>query len=104
MKTRTATMKSREHFIFMSLFGLCLALIGVYMYFLSASIMHVVVRMELEQKVGKLQSEISQLESDYIAVQHKVSADIASMQGYAPSANKVFIDRSAPSLVLNSDR
>lgn len=78
-----------------------LGLFVCYIYFISASIVHVVIRTELHQEIQKVSSEISVLESQYIAAQHKVSESIASLQGYTENSNKVFIDRSQPSLVYS---
>lgn len=87
---------------------LCLALVGIilsgvalYVYFLSASIVHVVIRKEISQDLALLHTEISQLETAYIEAQHRVSDEIASLDGYAPVVSKTFIDRSAGSLVLS---
>ncbi len=88
--------------IFLGLAFLCLSLIALYMYFVSASVLHVVMRTEVSQENTKIASDISALESKYIAAQHKVSSDIASLQGYKKTAEKVFIDREKSSLVLNT--
>ncbi len=83
------------------LLGTIVLLSVAYMYFLSASVMHVVLRTEVEQSVQQLHSEIALLESQYIQAQHRVSERISSLQGYNEVTNKVFIDRRSPSLVLN---
>ena len=74
----------------------------LYMYLVSASIVHVVLRTEVTSDMTLLSSEISELEGKYIEVQHKVSSDIASLQGYQKTASKIFIDRSEGSLVLSN--
>jgi hypothetical protein len=71
------------------------------MYFVSASIVHVVIRTETGQEMKKVSYEISLLEGRFIEAQHKVSADIASLQGYTQTSKKVFIDRTAPAFVLS---
>tara|TARA_B100000745_G_scaffold52942_1_gene31471 strand:+ start:271 stop:588 length:318 start_codon:yes stop_codon:yes gene_type:complete len=89
---------------------ICIALATVllgmfisYIYLVSASIVHVVIRTELNQEIQQVSSEISLLESEYIAAQHQVSQSIASLQGYTENSRKIFIDRSAPSLVYSGD-
>jgi hypothetical protein len=72
------------------------------MYFVSASIVHVVLRTEVGSEIALLSSEISLLEGKYIEVQHKVSSDIASLQGYKKTGSKIFIDRNEGSLVLSN--
>lgn len=79
------------------------ALFAAYVYLVSASIVHVVIRTELNQEIQKVSSEISIMEGSYIAAQHKVSASIATLQGYTENSQKIFIDRSAPAFVLSSD-
>lgn len=81
----------------------CLSLFALYVYFVSASIVHVVIRTEVGQEVALISTEISELESEYIKAQHKVSSDIASLQGYKKSSDKIFIERGGDSLVLKSD-
>lgn len=86
----------------MSLAFLCVTLFALYIYFLSASVVHVVMRTEINQEVTKISSEISELEGRYIEAQHRVSSDIASLQGYTQANAKVFIDRTPSSLVLST--
>lgn len=90
-----------EKAIFMSLASLCLLLSALYMYFVSASVIHVVMRTEVDQQNTKISSEISELEGKYIEAQHRVSSDIASLQGYQKTDAKIFIDRSKESLAFN---
>lgn len=84
-----------------ALTSLCVVLFATYIYFISASIVHVVIRTETNQELKKVNSEISLLEARFIEAQHRVSSDIASLQGYTPTSNKVFIDRTAPTFVLS---
>ena len=87
---------------FMLLSFLATVLFVMYVYFISASIVHVVMRTEINHDIAKLSSEISGLESAYILEQHKVSADIATLQGYSKTAQKTFIERGTDSLVLRT--
>ncbi len=93
-----------ERRIALGLISLCAALFAAYVYFLSASIIHVVVRTELDHSARELRSHISVLEGEFIAAQHAVSQNIAHLEGYERVNDKVFVDRSAPSLVLNSNQ
>lgn len=101
MNTRTATHSIDLHkALFLSLSFSCCVLFAAYVYLISASVVHVVMRTEVSQEMTKIASEISELESQYIEAQHRVSSDIASLQGYTQTAAKVFIDRTPSSLVL----
>lgn len=92
----------REKAIFMVLSALCILLASLYMYFVSASVVHVVMRTEIDQEITKISSDISELEGQYIEAQHRVSSDIASLQGYRKTAEKIFLDRNEDSLVLST--
>ena len=105
MNTRTTVhVRQLEKAIFLTLFVLCVSLFSLYIYFISASVVHVVMRTETSQEITKIASQISELESRYIAAQHRVSSDIASLQGYTPADAKIFIDRTPDSLVLSTQR
>jgi cell division protein FtsL len=75
----------------------------LYVYFLSASVMQVVMRKEVNQEIASLSSRVSELESEYIDAQHKVSADFASHDGFVKTDEKIFIDRTKTTLVLSED-
>lgn len=77
------------------------ALFISYIYFLCASVMHVVVRMETERDIQSLQSDLNNLEAEFIVAQHTVSEKVASFDGFTRVKSKVFIDRRSPSLVLS---
>ncbi len=74
-----------------------------YMYFLCASVSHVVMRKELGKDISELSSNISELESTYILAQHAVSADIAYLRGYTLTDSKIFIDPAAPTVALGKN-
>lgn len=82
-------------------FCCALSLCALYIYFVSATVLHVVMREEVERKIGDLHSEIAALETKYIEAQHAVSADIATREGYVEAENKIFIDRSAAAVALS---
>lgn len=92
-----------EKLLFVSLSSLCMVLFALYIYFISASVVHVVIRTEIGQELAQISSEISELEGAYIAAQHRVSKDIASLQGYVQTQEKLFIDKTPSSLVLSTD-
>lgn len=103
MNTKTAVRAIHlERTAFLALAGVCVSLFSLYIYFISASVVHVVMRTETSQEITKIASQISELESRYIEAQHRVSSDIASLQGYTPADAKIFIDRTPDSLVLST--
>lgn len=78
----------------------CVAVLLAYMYFLSTSIVHVVMRKEVDSQISDLRSKVSQLEASYIEKQHMVSNEIATRQGYVVTDKKIFIDKAGDTLVL----
>ncbi|MFT5037144.1 MAG: uncharacterized membrane-anchored protein YitT (DUF2179 family) [Candidatus Azotimanducaceae bacterium] len=85
-------------------FSVLLSLFALYMYFVSASVVHVVMREESQRKISTLHSEISSLEAKYIKAQHSVSSDIAKLSGYVSATEKVFIGREDDTLVLSTNQ
>ncbi len=94
--------KSRKETWIIALSGVLFALIGLYLYFLSVSIIQVVIRQEVNQNIKEVNSKIASLESSYIEAQHRLSASVATLEGYNKAERKVYINRKASSLVLNT--
>ena len=82
--------------------GLFLVSIALYIYFLSLSVIHVVMRKEAVHNLNELRSEIARLESSYIEAQHKISMEVATVGGFTETENKVFISRAEQNLVYSS--
>ena len=101
MISRKKQKNSIEKQICIALLTISALLFALYIYFISASIVHVVIRTETTQEIKKVSSEISLLESRFIEAQHKVSSDIASLQGYTETSKKIFINRTDSVLVLS---
>ncbi len=101
MKYRAVPIQNIEQKLCIILAGALLMLFVGYVYLVSASVVHVVFRTELEQEIQKTNSEISVLEGEYIQAQLLVSERIASLQGYSETSDKIFLDRSESSLVLS---
>lgn len=74
-----------------------------YIYFVSVSIADVVMRKEVDSQISALGTNISKLESSYIEMQHSLSNDIATHQGFVAVDSKVFIDTTGDTLVLNQN-
>jgi hypothetical protein len=82
--------------------GLLVFGIIAYMYFLSLSVVHVVMRKEATAEIGQLRSEIASLEASYIEARLQISSRVASLEGFNQNQKKVFISKSEQSLVLRS--
>ena len=100
-KRKTAELYTFERRMLFSALSFVVVASCVYMYFLCATVVHVVVRKEIGQQMAAVSSEISVLESEYIETQHSVSADIASMRGFGLATNKTFIEPAQTTFVLS---
>jgi hypothetical protein len=99
---KVATLKINNNLITSLCVGLVIVGVVGYMYFLSLSVVHVVMRKEATQTIGHLRSEISSLEAKYIEAKHEISAKVATVDGFNQNQNKVFISRDDRSLVLRT--
>ncbi len=104
MNTRVQTAIYEKERIWLFAGSVCLvSSVVLYIYFLSASVHHVVMRKEIDKEITTRGSLVSMLESQYIEAQHLVSEDIASMRGFALTNDKIYIDRSDTTLVLRTN-
>ncbi len=92
-----------NHLITSICVGLFLISIVLYMYFLSLSVIHVVMRKEAMHNLNELRSEIARLESSYIEARHQISTQVATVGEFTESENKIFISRAEQNLVLRSE-
>jgi|GEM_PF-1889647 len=74
---------------------------SLYAYFVISSVVHVVMRKELNQEITATSSYISQLETQYINAQQAVNYDLAERDGYVAVRDKVFVDTSAVAVALS---
>jgi hypothetical protein len=91
--------------IYFTLLGvLFFTLIILYMYFLSMSVVHVVLRKEINRSVAETSSQIATLEASYIESQHKVSDKIAALDTFTETNSKIFVTRGPNASVLTDAR
>lgn len=102
-KPSYTTAYKEESMLFYIALALLVVVLSSYMYFLSASVVHVVMRKEVDQQIAGVATAVSQLEATYIDMQHMVSNDIATQHGFFAVDEKIFIDQSADTLVLSSN-
>ena len=95
----TILYKDESRLFYVALFA-CVAVFVTYMYFVSASVMNVVMRKETDAQIREIATQVGQLEAQYIDMQHSVSSDIATLRGFVVADQKIFIDRQADTLVL----
>ena len=88
-----------EQIALYALIAIIAGLAGLYFYLISASVVHVVMSKEIEEKMNKLHSDIASLEAVYMEKQHSISLEVVERSGYLAAGKKIFIDRGEASLV-----
>lgn len=101
-RTISAVIQSKKETWIIALSGCLFMLAVLYVYFLSASIVHVVIRQEVSQAIKVEQSDIASLESSYMEAQHRLSSNVANLSGYTKAERKIYINRGSTGLVLHS--
>lgn len=100
--TRTNTTphhkKQRLFFVALSLF---LILFGLYIYFVSASVVQVIARKEIDRELAHINSRIGDLESTYITAKQAIAADTIAQYGFvALPKPKIYVQKAPTNLVL----
>ena len=102
MKATIAILKHQPHFLSGIVFTCLIGLVFSYIYLLSLTVVHVVMRKEADRNMSAVRSEISTLEASYMNAQHRISTEIAARGDLVAADQKIFINRSEKSLVLSS--
>jgi hypothetical protein len=79
----------------------CFLVVSAYMYFVSLSVVNVVMRKEVDGEIRELTTGVGELEAEYIEKQHAVSGNIATAKGFVTAEKKIFIDKAVDTLVLS---
>ena len=91
----------RERKYFYAAGSLMVVLFIAYVYFVSMSVAHVVVRKELSRDISDTQTRLSELEAAYIAAQQAVDIETALARGFAVNNEKIFVEKADTALVLS---
>lgn len=102
MKIRKLLLDKYSHLLTTLCVGVFVISIILYVYFLSLSVMHVVMRKEALQDLNELRSKIANLEASYIESRHLISGKLSSLEGLEENNSKIFIKQTESSLVLRS--
>jgi hypothetical protein len=79
---------------------LLIASVFTYLYFLNQSVIHVVMREELEQSIHERQTTIAALEARLIEAQFTITERVAALDDYQTEPEKLFVMRGESNLVL----
>lgn len=82
IKKQLSNVEGKEKQIFYSMMMLLIVVSFMYGYFVKETIMNVVAREKLITESRNLSSQISDLESSYIAAKNKVTIDLAYSKGF----------------------
>jgi hypothetical protein len=93
LRNITAAIKGSEKQLFTALFSILVVLLTLYGYFISMSIIDVLVREEIEQEMVALSSVLSDLEFEYITQQEHIDATLADQFGLVKIDEKHFVTR-----------
>jgi len=84
----------------------CVLFVALYGYFVSTSIINVLVRKEIERDTAVISSQVSELETRYLSLKNEITLTYASNNGFYAVEEKYFAVRTsglAGGLTLNSD-
>jgi hypothetical protein len=99
--TRTATNPyAQKQRLFFAALSLLLILFASYVYFVSAAIVHVIVRKEVDREITALNSRIGDLEASYIEAHGRLDEEAISAFGFKPVRTAVYVRRAPTDLVL----
>lgn len=93
MKNKLATITAFEKKAFWALLLAVAALCLLYVYFVSSSIMNVVLREEIQQEIALVNSDIGSLESEYLAKKNEITFAYAQDLGFVAVEEKKFVAR-----------
>jgi hypothetical protein len=93
MRTKTLQINIFEKRALTALVVIVFILLGFYGYFISKSIVNVIVREEINNDVVAVSSAISELEFEYIAHKNTINKEYAISAGFKNIASKTFVAR-----------
>ena len=101
-RAQTKIYKEESRLFYFAL-SLCVIVVCAYMYFVSTSVVNVVMRKEVDGQIASINTRISQLEEVYIEKQHNLSSAIATHRGFVINEEKIFIDKTEAKFVLSNN-
>ena len=95
------TIYGRQEQVLVGLMILLAITIGLYIYFISHSILNVVLREEMRMDIAATHSRIGELESDYLHKKYAIDKGYAESLGFTPVTGKHFVARDPNNLTFN---
>ncbi len=100
-RTITTTPYYKERRLFFMELSLLIILFGLYMYFVSAAVVRVIARKEVDREIAQVNSRIGELESAYIIAKQAIALDTIGQYGFvALPTPKLYVQKAPTNLVL----
>lgn len=93
MKNKAAQIHTLERHMLALLFFSAVLLMTLYIFFVSSSIVNVVVREEIEQEIATIYSDVGELEFTYLALKDDITLELAYDLGFTDIVGKTFVTR-----------
>jgi hypothetical protein len=100
MTYTTTTPYFHQQRLFFAVLSLFLILFGLYVYFISASVVHVIARKEVDGEIARVNSHVSDLEAQYMAAKQAVAPETIAEYGFVPASQKVYIVKAPGNVAL----
>lgn len=101
MTQQNTTPYHTERLLFFVASSVLFILFGLYVYFISVSVVRVIARKEVDREIAHAHSRIGKLESAYIAAQQAISLDIIVQYGFVSAPlSKIYVEKAPTNLVL----
>lgn len=93
MRQNALIIRNIERYVMAFLTGILIVFAVLYGYFVSTSIVSVLVRQEIEQEIATLNGTMSSFESDYLTHKENINIEYAYTLGFTDIRNKQFVTR-----------
>lgn len=99
--TTALSLYANERNALMALLAFLFIAFSMYMYFLSVSVLNVVIRQEIDAEIRDTHTELSLLEGRYISAKSNVTEEAATARGFTRAREKTFVRKEPANLVLS---
>lgn len=90
---RTLNISNIQRDIFYAALVVLVSLMGLYVYFLTSSMINVAVRQSVNEQVASLSSKVASLEFRYVTLQNSVTNDVANARGFVTSSPVAYVTK-----------
>jgi hypothetical protein len=102
IKAITYQLQAHKQALFWMFAALVVTLFGLYIYFINATVFNVVTREKLETHIADLNTHVSEIEIENIALKNSITLDRATALGFTESRDTIFVSRTSRNLSYNN--